>query len=465
MNELDRVIPPDWVKDAIFYQIFPERFNNGDLANDPAGVCRWGDLPTRENFFGGDLQGVIDKLDYLQELGVNAIYLNPIFAARTNHRYDTSDYFMVDPILGDTDLLKELVRKVHQRGMHIILDGVFNHCGNGFVPFIDVVEKGNQSEFKDWFLARSYPLTTEPLNFLTCGGCTYLPKLNHAHRPVQEFILKVARYWLEAAEIDGWRLDVPFKIPLDFWREFRQVVKQVNPQAYLVGEVWREADQWVRGDVFDGVTNYRLRDILFDYVLTGVLDGEDFGYELQTLQSAHGTATSGMLNLLDSHDTTRVLTTFKGDVDRLRIALTAQMTLPGIPTVYYGDEVGLLGETDPDCRRCMPWDKKDWNLPVYQMTRDLIQLRHAHPALRNGKPQKIAAFNGMFSYLMKEGNDEVVVILNPREAIPDFSFKIQSVNQYWKEFQTGKSFTLQSGEIHLETIPARSALVLLPENH
>jgi glycosidase len=127
--------------------------------------------------------------------------------------------------------------------------------------------------------------------------------------------------------------------------------------------------------------------------------------------------------------------------------------------------VGLLGETDPDCRRCMPWDKKDWNLPVYQMTRDLIQLRHAHPALRNGKPQKIAAFNGMFSYLMKEGNDEVVVILNPREAIPDFSFKIQSVNQYWKEFQTGKSFTLQSGEIHLETIPARSALVLLPENH
>ena len=465
MSASEKSFVPAWVADAVFYQIFPERFCNGDPNNDPAGVQPWGGLPTRENFFGGDLQGVMDKLDYLQGIGVNAVYLNPIFQARTNHRYDTTDYFKVDPALGDLTLLKELVRQVHQCGMHIIFDGVFNHCGDGFAPFRDVAAKGEASEYKDWFIARSYPLSTEPLNFLTCGGCTYLPKLNYAHRPVRDFVLKVARYWLEETGMDGWRLDVPFKVPLDFWREFRLMVKSVNPQAYLVGEVWREAGQWVSGDIFDGVTNYRLRDILFDYVLTNVLDGEDFGYELAALLAAHGPAANGMLNLLDSHDTARVLTIFKGDLERLRIGLTAQMTLPGAPMIYYGDEVGLLGETDPDCRRCMPWAEKDWNLPVLQAVRELTSLRAAHPALRRGRPQKLSAFNGIYAYRMAAEGDEVLILLNPRESIPDFCLPTLSQAQNWQEINSGRNYAAQNGEIRLNLVPARSALVFLPKNN
>lgn len=461
MSTDQKIIAPRWVADAIFYQIFPDRFCNGEKSNDPPGLAAWGDQPTRENFFGGDLQGILLRLDYLQNLGVNALYLNPIFQARTNHRYDTNDYFKVDPALGDNALLKELVNQIHQRDMHIILDGVFNHCGDGFAPFQDVVKNSADSEYANWFLARSYPLSIDPLNYRTCGGCTYLPKLNLAHRPVQEFILKVARYWLEETGMDGWRLDVPFKIPLDFWREFRQVVKTANPQAYLVGEVWREAAPWINGDCFDGVTNYRLRDLVLGYVLTNDLDGEDIGFELQTLLTAHGPAAQSMLNLLDSHDTPRILTTLKGNIERLRIALTIQMTLPGAPMIYYGDEVGLLGETDPDCRRCMPWDEVDWNEDVLKITHGLVALRRDHPALRYGHLQKLVAFNGLFAYKQQFENDEVIVVLNPRENIQAMEIPTFSQATHWQEFSSQQVFAASKGTILFDQIPSCSVLVLL----
>lgn len=461
MSLKQKFTSPQWVADAVFYQIFPDRFCNGDAANDPADVSGWGQAPTRENFFGGDLQGVISKLDYLQDLGVNAIYLNPIFQARTNHRYDTIDYFKVDPMLGDKAVLKELVRQVHARGMHIIFDGVFNHCGDGFLPFQDVMRHGADSQYADCFLARSYPLTTEPLNFLSCGGCTYLPKFNHANKQVQQFILKVGRYWLEETGMDGWRLDVPFKIAPSFWRQFRKSVKAVNPQAYLVGEVWREAAPWIKGDTFDGVTNYRLRDIIFDYVNTTVLDAEDFGYELRTLLAAHGGSASQMLNLLDSHDTPRVLTTFNADADKLRIALTLQMTLPGAPMIYYGDEVGMLGETDPDCRRCMPWDETQWNQQVLHFTRSLTHLRHAHPALRSGKLTQLAFFNGVYAYKQTLDDDEVIVIVNPRESISKLEIPTFSHHEQWTESFSGAQVNTKDGFIRFDPLPAGCAMVLV----
>lgn len=449
---------PAWVADAVFYQIFPDRFCNGDPRNDPLAVTPWGNLPNRENFFGGDLAGIRARLDYLQDLGVNAIYLNPIFKARTNHRYDTSDYYSVDPALGTREDLKALVNDAHRRGMRLILDGVFNHCGDGFAPFQDVLAHGEQSAYKDWFHARGYPLSADPLNYLTCGGATYLPKLNHMYRPVQEFIFSVARYWLEETGMDGWRLDVPFKIPLDFWRAFRQVVKQVRPDAYLVGEIWREAGPWVEG-VFDGVTNYRLRDLILDYTLTTVLDGEDFGFEVSSLLAAHGAHAAGMLNLLGSHDTARILTLFKGDAARLNVALTALMTLPGAPLVYYGDEVGLLGETDPDCRRCMPWDAAQWNAQVTADYRRLIALRQAHPALRYGTPQTLAYFNGLYAYRMAYGADEAVVVLNAREGIGQFRLPLHSSSPAWRAASGGPLLTAVDGALEFDFIPAHSAQV------
>ncbi len=464
MIEKQKWAAPQWVADAVFYQIFPERFCNGDTGNDPPGVTAWGQPPTRENFFGGDLQGVISKLDYLQDLGVNAIYLNPIFMARTNHRYDTSDYFKVDPLLGDKALLRELVSQVHSRGMHIIFDGVFNHCGDGFLPFQDVVRHGADSQYADWFLARSYPLSTEPLNFLSCGGCTYLPKINHANKQVQQFLLHVGRYWLEVTGMDGWRLDVPFKIAPAFWRQFRKTAKAVNPQAYLVGEVWREAAPWIKGDTFDGVTNYRLRDLIFDYVNTTVLDAEDFGYELRTLLASHGASARSMLNLLDSHDTPRVLTTFNGSVDKLRIALTLQMTLPGAPMIYYGDEVGMLGETDPDCRRCMPWEDSQWNQQVMQFIRALARLRHEHPALRSGTLTQLAFFNGVYAYKQQLADDEVIVIVNPRESISKLEIATGSQHEKWIDYASGQPLNAKDGRLCFDPLPAGSTLVLTKSN-
>lgn len=448
---------PGWVPDAVFYQVFPDRFCNGDRASDPPGAVPWDSAPTRENFFGGDLQGVLDKLDYLQDLGINALYLNPIFKARTNHKYDTEDYFQVDPAFGTNALLKELVAEIHRRGMHVILDGVFNHCGAEFPPFRDLAQNGPQSAYRDWFLVRSFPIRKEPLSYMTCGGADYLPKLNHANPAVLEFILKVARYWVEEAGIDGWRLDVPFKIPFNFWRQFRQAL----PGVYLVGEIWREAGPWVQGDIFDGATNYRLRELLLDYCLTDVLDGEDFGFETQMLSKAHGPASRAMLNLLGSHDTARIFTVLGGDLGRLKVALTYVMTAPGAALVYYGDEVGLQGETDPGCRRAMPWDAPHWQPEVTALYRRLIALRHAHPALRRGERRSLFTFNGAFAYRMSLGEDEVIVALNPRESLPGVNLPVESVCPAWKDAETGKMYALQGGKLELGDLPARSAQVLV----
>lgn len=454
---------PEWVTDAVFYQIFPDRFCNGDAANDPANVSAWGDLPTRENFFGGDLRGIIARLDYLKNLGITALYLNPIFRAQTNHRYDTSDYFQIDPVLGDLHDLKELVEQVHARGMHIILDGVFNHCGLGFAPFADVMEKGSASKYADWFYPLSFPLSKESVNYLTCGGCEYLPKLNHDNLEVKRFILDVAEYWTKETGIDGWRLDVPFKIKPEFWREFRLAVKKINPQAYLVGEVWREAFPWITGDTFDGVTNYRLKEIILDYVLTHVLDGEDFGYELDTFFSALGQNAVGMLNLLGSHDTERILTKLQGDLDLLRIALTIQMTLPGIPMVYYGDEAGLIGGADPDCRRCMPWDESQWNRHVFEDVKELISLRRQHPALSRGTTQQLCFYNGVFAYKQQHQNDEVIVVTNPREKVEHLLIPTQSKNTRWIEYFSHAKINALDGKISIDHLPSQSVMFFIPD--
>lgn len=445
---------PDWIPDAIFYQIFPDRFCNGDSSNDPPGTVPWGSLPTRDNFFGGDLKGIIEKLDYLQDLGVNALYLNPIFKAQTNHKYDTTDYFEVDPAFGSKDVLMDLVGELHRRKMRIILDGVFNHCGSGFWAFEDVKARGAASRYAKWFFVRSYPISSNPLSYYTCGDAAYLPKLNLNHRPVQRYILKVATYWLEEMGIDGWRLDVPFKISMDFWQEFRSTVKAVNPQAYLVGEIWREAGPWVQGDVFDGTTNYRLRELILDYCATNVLDAEDFAFELAMLRQAHSDAAPAMLNLLGSHDTPRIMTVFQGDVERLLIAVTFLITTVGTPLIYYGDEIGMAGETDPGCRRTMQWDETQWNHRVYETYRRLIGLRRAHPALRCGSFETLLTFNGVFAYRRVWEEDEVIIILNPRSSVTDLLIPTGSRAEVWHDAFTGRTHIANEGKLLFDSVPA-----------
>ena len=272
----------------MFYQIFPERFANGDPSNDPPGAVPWDSMPTRENFFGGDLQGILDHIDYVVDLGVTALYLTPVFTARSNHKYDTCDYLSVDPAFGSTDLLRRLVDACHARGLRVVLDAVFNHCGDGFWAFQDVVAHGAASPYAGWFQDVSYPVQSEPPSYQTCGGAAFLPKLNLANREVRDYLLHVARYWIETCDIDGWRLDVPWKAPFDFWREFRTVVKAAKPDAYIVGETWRDTAHWLAGDTCDGIMNYPLRDCILDYCVRDTMDAEDFAHFAARLRAVHG---------------------------------------------------------------------------------------------------------------------------------------------------------------------------------
>jgi len=462
-NDLsNRAAFPEWVKDAVFYQIFPDRFCNGDLTNDPPETEPWGNPPNRTNFFGGDLQGIIEKLDYLQGLGVNALYLNPIFKARTNHKYDTTDYFEIDPSFGSNDLFIKFVHELHRRDMRIILDGVFNHCGDSIWAFEDVKIHGASSRYADWFIVRSFPVTANPPSYYTCGGAPYLPKFNINNPQVQDYIFQVATHWLKEASIDGWRLDCCQKIPLLFWQEFRKIVKDVNPQAYLVGEIWREAAPCIQGDTFDGITNYRLRELILSYCAAFILDAEDFSYEMEQLYKSLGSAAPAMLNLLGCHDTPRILTVFQGEVDRMLIALAFLFTTIGTPLIYYGDEVGLLGGMDPDCRRTMQWQEGLWNLRIQNAYRKLIDLRKHHIALRRGNFESLLAFERVFAYRRILEKDEVIIILNPGAIVENLAIPTNSTVEQWHDLFNDKEYLSVNGRLNFTRVPAVSFSILAP---
>ena len=280
---------PAWVRDAVFYQVFPDRFASSLRVPKPGPLEPWSAPPTSSGFKGGDLLGIVDRLGYLGDLGVTALYLTPIFTSASNHRYHTDDYFSVDPLLGGDAALRELIDAVHARGMQIVLDGVFNHTGRGFWPFHHVVETGAASPYRGWFHLdeavlsgerhlRAYPTPDETaeidrlrgegtpsglasqqvLGYRAWWDLPALPKLDIDEPHVREMLFSVAEHWLRYG-IDGWRLDVPEEIDdPDFWREFRHRVRTVNPDAYIVGEIWRVAPEWVSGDRFDALMNYPL---------------------------------------------------------------------------------------------------------------------------------------------------------------------------------------------------------------
>lgn len=417
LNGVDVFTPPAWVKDAVFYQIFPERFANGDPSLDPADVEPWGGTPTPTNFFGGDLQGVLDHLDYLAELGITAIYFTPIFEATTNHKYDTKDYLKVDPAFGNNEKLKELVQACHAKGIRILLDAVFNHCGYMFSPFLDVQEKGEASAYKDWFHIRSFPLEVvdEVPTFDTFAFTPMMPKLNTENPEVKDYLLKVARYWIEEVGIDGWRLDVANEVDHAFWREFRKTVKAVNPDAYILGEMFHEGMMWLQGDQFDAVMNYPFTYAMIDFFATAKLDGRAFAHAIQhQLASYPLQANEVMFNLLDSHDTERLLTQCGGDKAKMKLAALFQFTFLGTPCLYYGDEVGLDGGGDPGCRKCMEWDQEKQDQDLLTFYQSLIALRHHYTALRTGEFRFVHAEenDALIAYERQDGESHWLIVLN-----------------------------------------------------
>lgn len=407
------VITPEWVQDAIFYQIFPDRFAKSDLfgqngyLSKPAHLQAWGAPPTHYGFQGGDLLGVVEKLDYLAELGVNAIYLNPIFSSASNHRYHTHDYFTVDPILGGNAAFKTFLQAAHKRSMRVILDGVFNHTGRGFFHFNHLMECGPESPYRDWFHVHGWPINAFDLeqkpNYDAWWGMHSLPKLNTQQTAVREFLWNAGAYWLEQG-VDGWRLDVPNEIDDDtFWQEFRRRCKAVNPDVYLVGELWGEAHRWLQGDQFDAQMNYMFARAAFGYFAGERMDQSDtvrsgyghirpltapqFAAELDRIhnQLYNPEIVRSQMNMLGSHDTPRMLTVACNDKTAVKLMVLCQMTVPGAPNIYYGDEIGLPGRHDPDCRRAFPWhDEPAWDQQLLAYYRQCIQLRRQIPALRRG---------------------------------------------------------------------------------
>jgi cyclomaltodextrinase / maltogenic alpha-amylase / neopullulanase len=435
--------PPTWVADAVFYQIFPDRFASSKRVRKPGPLEPWDAPPTPDGFKGGDLLGIVEHLDYLADLGINALYLTPIFASASNHRYHTYDYYRVDPLLGGDDALRELLDSAHARGMRVVLDGVFNHSGRGFWPFHHVLENGAQSPYADWFYlddevragrrpVRAYPSRAERqrLGYEAWWGLPALPKLNTNNPYLREHLMGAAEHWLRFG-IDGWRLDVAEEIDADFWREFRTRVRAVNADAYVVAEIWRERPQWLTGDTFDALMNYPLTEALLSFVAARQLDmnvvasqheyrefvrpitGPDFGARLAHLMTMYRPQNvEASLNLLGSHDTARFRTVAGGDIASLKLALLAVMTLPGAPCIYYGDELGIEGGRDPDSRRSFPWDQESWNADLRSFTRATVALRYSQLVTRHGTFRVLGATDDAVAYGRFNDTDAVIVALN-----------------------------------------------------
>jgi glycosidase len=340
---------------------------------------------------------------YLRDLGVTALYLNPVFQSASNHRYHTYDYFRVDPILGGNGALRRLVDACHLRGMGVVLDGVFNHCGRGFYPFHHVLECGAGSPYREWFDIHSFPLNAytgnENPNYAAWWNLPELPKLDTRNPDVREYLLQVGEHWIRFGA-DGWRLDVPNEIDDDeFWREFRRRVRAANREAYIVGEIWDDASRWLQGDMFDGVMNYPAARLIL-----GLVGGDSLaplphgpyriapigvrefaaGIERLVAQDPAGWAAS-QLNLLGSHDTPRVSTMLAEDETSVRLAYALLFFLPGVPCIYYGDELGLTGGQDPECRGTIPWDRIVGDPGErYRFLATLSRIRRGKAALRCG---------------------------------------------------------------------------------
>ncbi|WP_420329525.1 alpha-glycosidase [Paenibacillus graminis] len=420
IHEVDLFTAPEWAKSAVFYQIMPDRFANGDAGNDPVNVAAWGDTPTAESFFGGDLQGIIDHLDYLARLGITAIYLTPIFEAPSNHKYDTTDYRKVDPDFGDVEVLKELVANAHAKGIRVVLDAVFNHISAQSPQFQSVIEHGEHSEYAGWFHIHNFPVkvTDGKPNYDAFGFFADMPKLNTVNPEARKYLLDTAGYWLKEVGIDGWRLDVANEIDHTFWRDFRKVVKDINPEAFIIGEVWSDSMRWLNGDQFDSVMNYPLASRLTEYLNNGDMDAGRFGEQLGNLLMRYPQQANEVLfNLLASHDTPRILTQLGGDPRKLKLAAAFLFTFTGTPCIFYGDEIGLEGEGDPDCRKCMIWEEERQNRELFECYQSLIRLRKAFPALQTGRFRILTANpqERAFVYERVDADAHFVISLNPSE--------------------------------------------------
>ncbi len=434
MNAVDVFDAPEWVKETVWYQIFPDRFANGDVTNDRPGTVPWAsEAPAYENHFGGDFQGVIDHIDYLKKLGISGIYFCPVFAAPSNHKYDTLDYLKLDPAFGTEEKFREMVELLHANGIRVLLDAVFNHVSVDHPTFQDVIKRGADSEYADWFMIDSFPIQMDPHpNYEVFAFEANMPKLNTANPDVKAYLLKVGRYWVEEFGIDGWRLDVASEVDHAFWREFRNEVRTANPEAYIVGECWTDSQEWLFGDQFDAVMNYGLTEAFLTFFATGETTASEFSHAVvRNLNGNSMNVNEVMFNLVGSHDTPRALTRANGDKARMRLLLLSLLTFTGSPVIYYGDEIGLAGGQDPANRKCMEWNPDEQDRDLLAYVTNLIAIRKAHPTLANDGTytfEQVDDSNACFVIRRTSTQGDYLIVINNGQEAVSFTLPGQAVD-------------------------------------
>lgn len=503
LQQIIPVRPPHWIHGAMMYQIFPERFANGDPSNDPPGTVAWGSNPERHHFQGGDLAGITAHLDYLQDLGVEVIYLNPIMPSPSNHKYDTTDYYHVDAAFGGDEALHKLVAEAHRRGIRLILDASFNHCFPQFFAFQDVLKNGPQSPYWNWFTVYEFPLKVRvrsqnvpadwgdrvnevrawldhfsqtsgvPVEFVedeqgrtieptyeAWFGVINMPKLNQNHPDTRAYFLDVATYWIREFGIDGWRMDVAQHVVPDFWRDFRQVVRAVKPDAYLIAEVWGDCSFWLQGDMFDATMNYTFRHLCLYYFALEQMDTRAFADGVQQWLRMYADGVNGVnQNLLSSHDAPRFRHLTGEREERFGLATLFQMTVPGVVGIYYGDEVGLTGGHDPDCRRAFPWGAEEsWNKESLALVRELAGLRRRSAALRYGDWRLVWVGEEALAYVRTHERERVLVVLTRQQGVGSLILGVE-----FSELQilwgVGEVVGVEGG-VQVMAVPAHSGLII-----
>lgn len=451
---------PGWVERSIFYQIFPDRFCNGSSANDPVGTVAWDTKPQNgDHVFGGDAAGVQSKLGYLKNLGVDAVYFNPIFESPVIHRYETTDYTKVDPRFGTNREFVTLTKAMKRHGMRVVLDGVFNHVAPNFPMFADILKNQQRSKYLDWFHIKSFPVAVkDPPPYEAWWGYKSMPEVNLLHKPAADYMLRVPRFWHREAQIDGWRLDVANEVPMEFWRAFRKAVKGLGEDRWIVGEVWGDGSQWLKGDQWDSVMNYPFREAVLKFVADGRTAPTQFADRLTAVYEGYAPQVSrNMMNLIGSHDTPRFRTLCKGDEKLAMMGATVLLTWIGAPSIYYGDELGMEGGPDPDNRRGMAWGSANKSNRVFTHYKSLIAARRSSKALQFGDFRFLVRNDTkrIVAYERTWNNERAVVILNRSESAQSVDLALGNAQNVLK---TGKVRKITGGKSRV-TLPGLTTAV------
>ena len=460
---------PDWVYGSVMYQVFPERFANGRSEINPENTIEWGSVPTRLDFQGGDLYGVIDKLDHIESLGVNILYLNPIFLSGSTHKYDSWDHFKVDPTLGGDGGLRDLISNCHDRNIKVILDCSLNHVHPRHFAFQDIVKNGENSEYKNWFTIFDYPVrlihrphlyantykvgwdgneeeykrylektfeeTKVPVevrdddgpivepSYKAWWGVPDMPKVNFESKEARQWALDVTKHWIENFDIDGWRMDVAKELDFSFWKEFRDIAHKANKDTLLISEIFGDTSQWLQGDRFDGTMNYSFREAMTDYFATKRINNKEFADSLANLYSMYSfEALSSCQNLLSSHDVKRFLNRCGNEEDGILGAIFLQATFPGIAGIYYGDEIGLGGADDPFNREPFPWhNEESWNSTILDYTKKLMNIKKSSSIFKYGRFELLDDNEQFVAFRRILKDESMLCIINRSKSNDDFN--------------------------------------------